>query len=147
MMLASHSMYALANYDPNYKSNVFALWGGINDLLYTQNSPQQILDLLQTYWQNARNTGFKVLAFTITPCAVGGTENAVEESNRQTLNALIRQSSSNYDALADLGTDNRIGQSGDEFNSIYFYNDLIHMTDNGFQVVASIVETAIAPLL
>lgn len=144
--MLNHQSYVLANYDPSFKHNILAIWGGINDLMWSEETPQQILSLLQTYWQNARGAGFKVLAFTITPSSYAGIE-ADFESRRQALNTLIRQASANYDALADLAADSRIGQAGDELNTTYFYTDRVHMVDGGFQVVASIVEAAIAPLL
>lgn len=145
-MMLNHQQYVIANYDLSYKRNILAIWGGINDLMWSESSPAQILSLLQTYWQNARNAGFKVLAFTITPSSYAGIA-ADFESRRQNLNTLIRLSGANYDALADLAADSRIGQAGDELNQAYFYTDRCHLVDSGFEIVASIAEAAITPLL
>lgn len=144
--MLTRQSYTLLTYKSDYQLNLLGIWGGINNLMFGEDSPESIFNQLQAYWQNAKNAGFKVVAFTVTPSSVPGIK-ADFESRRQSLNTLIRQAAGQYHVLVDLANDNRIGQAGNELNPAYFYSDHVHMVDGGFQIVASIVETAITEIL
>jgi hypothetical protein len=116
----------------------------ITNSLYNSVATNSIYTDYSTYCTVRRARGFKVVAVTCLPRNNPGTP-AGFEAARQGLNASIRANWTSYaDALADVGADPTIGDSGDENDTTYYQSDKVHLTDAGYAIVAGIVEDAIA---
>ena len=132
--------------DPLYMStgvskSIVICWGGSNDLAVFGRSDTDVYNDIASYCSGRQTTGFKVIVLTILPrtdCTAG------EETYRQSVNTSIRANWATFaDALVDVAADTRL----DDFNdATYFYTDKIHLTDAGYAVVASLINTAILAL-
>jgi lysophospholipase L1-like esterase len=129
-------------YSAGYIKNVIVVWGGTNDLFFSD-SAATTYSRLQTYWAARRSAGWKVVATTILPRTEAGTP-AGFETARQSVNTSIRGDTSLYDALADVAADSRIGDAGDSDDTTYYNSDKVHLNTTGAGVVAGIVATAVA---
>lgn len=125
--------------------NICILWGGTNSLYFGGTAAATYADIV-TYCNARRAAGWTVIVGTITPRTNAGTPGTFE-ADRQTVNAAIRANWPSFaDALADIAADSRLGDAGDETDTTY-YTDLVHMTDAGYAVVASIVHATMLTLL
>jgi hypothetical protein len=126
--------------------DILVLWAGTNDL---KNALKSGADLAADYLSccSARSVaGFKVVAMTIMPRSDGGTPVGFE-AERLAFNAAVRLGGANYDALADIGSDSRVGDTGDELDTTYFIaGDRCHLNATGMGVAASLVWDAIQTL-
>lgn len=112
-------------------------------------------NLPQAYSQYVANCatlkaqGWLVVAVTCLPRADGTT--AVNDQfyeMYQHINRLLRANWPSFaDGLADVAGDPRLGLPGCETNTTYFNADKIHLTDEGYRVVAGIVKRAVDPLI
>lgn len=128
------------NADPSVM-NVCCVWAGTNDLKQFETAPAQVMALYSAYLLRRRARGFKTVALTILP-RYSPTTPASFEANRQAFNAALRADHSFADALADVAADPRIGDVGDQFDPL-LYADKVHLTEAGYAIIASIVQTAI----
>lgn len=126
--------------------NIAVLWAGTNDLYYNKKlTASGLHELIQDWCSGRKAAGFKVIVCTITPRSDLFIPGNFEE-RRQILNALIREHYSEYaDGIADIAADPRLGDAGDELESMY-YTDKVHMTPTGYAIVAGIVRDAIIGL-
>jgi hypothetical protein len=90
-------------YLPAAPAGVYILVAGTNDYRKAEISNDQIMAALQALWAKARADGFKVVASTVGPYTNPLAAWAPSfEAKRQDLNARIRASAPEYDALIDL---------------------------------------------
>ena len=93
-----------------------------------------------------RSAGWSVIISTLLPCNDAGA-GVNFESRRTTVNASIVANYATYaDVLADLAANEAIGQSGDETNPDY-YPDGLHLSRNGWELLADIWVPLIVGLL
>jgi lysophospholipase L1-like esterase len=124
--------------------NILVAWEGTNDLYFGASSDEAYTRLRQ-YCRDRRAAGFLVIILTILPRAVPGIP-ADFETSRQAVNRQIRLSWPEFaDALVDVATLPHLGQAGDELDPRY-YADTIHLTDEGYALVARAVAKAIEDL-
>lgn len=142
--IAARSAATDAVWSGTARTSLCLIWAGYNDLA-SAFTPANIYASLVSYWQARRARGFKVIAFTVLPGASGY---GSFEANRLTLNALIRAGWATYcDALVDLTTNSNIGPPGANTNTTYFNADGIHLTDAGYQIVATMALAQIATVV
>lgn len=147
--IADMNADAAARIDPliekSRPANVVVCWEGTNYLRNGATAAQTITQL-STYCAARKAAGFKVVLLTILPCSYAGTPGSFE-ADRRTVNTSLRANWATYaDALSDVAADARIGDAGDETDTAY-YQDLLHMTQAGYAVVAGITKRAIEVLL
>ena len=112
---------------PVVGNDIVLVWIGTNDIQSGRTPAQTEADIaaLCGYF---KTDGFKVVVATILPRAVSG---SWTEQERLDTNILIRANWATYaDALADIGNDALMGQTGDETNLTYFA-DGVHPTVAG----------------
>lgn len=95
---------------------------------------------IQSICSSVAATGASVIVFTILP---GST---VNETNRQSLNALIIAGGACSYTIADVGSDSTIGQAGQWSNATYYQADGLHPTTAGDAIVAGYLRTALQSL-
>lgn len=129
-------------FDTRYR-NVVVLWAGTNDLYYDEElTASSLHGYIRDWCEGRKAAGFQVFVCTITPRPDPQDRRNFGE-RRQTLNALIQAHYSEYaDGIADITADPRLGDAGDELDTRY-YTDKIHMTPEGYGIVACIVKAAI----
>jgi lysophospholipase L1-like esterase len=135
--------------------NTVCIWEGTNDLggwvigSYSYSSIDEVYEHLATLGAMCRAwPRTKVVALTVLPRTTPFTapQATAFETYRGQLNTLIRAGWSGWaDALVDVAADSRIGDSGDQSDATY-YADTCHMTDAGYDLVASLVAPAILAL-
>lgn len=123
-------------------TNIVVAWAGTNDMYGQSDKVEEAFTAFKSYCEGRRAAGFKVIALTCLPRG----EDAQFEIDRQEFNQAIRDDSSFYDALADVGDDAVIGQDGSQENGDYYAADGIHLLPAGFSIVAGLVTTAIENL-
>lgn len=113
---------------PLYNSatfNTLVFLGGTNDLIQGADAAT-IQSRLTTYWQNAKTTGFKLVACTIP--ALGNVAAGIE-TIRQNVNTWIRANALTYaDKLADLAANSKLSNPND---TTYYQSDKLHYTTAG----------------
>lgn len=123
--------------------NLLVALGGTNDLFFGADAATTY-NRLVTYCTNRRAAGWKVVVFTILPRSDSAPGSF--EADRQTVNTSIRNGWATFaDALADIASDTRIGDSGDETGP-YYSGDNVHPSSRGYQVIAEWAQKAIIPL-
>lgn len=137
---------AEAQIDPQLNTlsphKVLTAWGGTNDI-YFGASAATAYGNYRTYLENRKAAGWKVIAATILPRSAGATPEAFE-ADRQAFNENLRNSWTEFaDGLADVASDSRIGDEGDELDTAYYNADKVHLNDAGYAVAASIFEAQI----
>lgn len=99
-----------------------------------------VYESLRTYCEQRRAAGFRVIVLTVLPSH----RTETFEATRLAFNAMVRDGWPDFaDALADIGADPRIGDSGDEYNAQYYLTDQLHLTNAGNAVMAAVT----APVL
>ena len=125
-------------------SGVLVFWEGTNDLVVNNASAEAAHEAIKQFCIARRKAGWKkIVVMTILPREAGGDF----EARRLALNQLLREHSAEYsDALADIASNDLIGDDGDQKNKEYFA-DGVHLTAKGNEVAAGIVAAKLAPLL
>lgn len=126
--------------------HIFVLWFGTNDV-WQHTDPGLMESYYRAVCNHARQAGYnKIIACTLQSCYHNDGETT--EAVRLDFNARIRANWADFaDALADFGGNVTIGASGAATNTNYFQLDLIHMTVEGYNIVAGYMDTAIAQVL
>lgn len=134
-MRRDFAMHALPFAGSNEKNYLF-LWSGANDLGKT---PVAALSYaLTSYWQQAREAGFIVVAFTVLPSM---NHTAADGVDRAEINAWIRgQAGIAYDQLIDVAS---IPSLQDPTDGTVFLPDGIHLRTAGHRIVAEAINAAI----
>lgn len=143
-LLARYDEFTSKLYNPHAKRNVISLLGGTNDL-QAGSDDRQLVGLIQKYAAAARKTGFRVVVCTILPRS---TFNPRMEAYRVAVNTALRSRWKEFaDALADLAADPVFADPHVLNSGNVYVEDGVHLTDFGYQVVATDVSAAISPLL
>lgn len=134
--------------DSTKTHNVVVVWGGINDV--GQHYPIDDIQRAIVQYHNDRiNAGFITIALTLTPARGPAYPEYWDEyeAKRLAINEWMRanQSIIGYSALADVASDDRIGDFEDAINSTYFI-DGVHFSGAGNQIIAEYVIEAIKGL-
>lgn len=140
-------MYASAPIDVNplFNSraglNVLVIWGGTNDISVSGQSPQQAFANLQAFAQRQRQLGWKVIVATMIARSGFNTQ-------KTALDNLIRQNWTQFaDGLSDVAANFNLGDDNATTNLTYYQPDGTHLTDTGYALVGSIMQTAIEKLV
>lgn len=143
-MVIMEAVFGDVAFDSSKDVNIACVFAGTNDMSFNPPTTQHVFDELKAYCLARRAMGSKVICVTCAPRGDGFTN--VTEANmeiaRQAYNTLIRNDTSFYDAIVDVGADPTIGDDGDEDNTTY-YADKVHFTDAGYAIVGGLAKTAI----
>ena len=143
-LLARYEQFTSRLFNPHARNNVLSLFAGTNDL-QNGTDDKELLRLMQQYATAARKTGFRVLVATVLPRM---TFNPKVEAYRVSLNAALRTHWKEFaDGIVDLAADPAFTDIRVVSDPNLFAEDGIHLTDTGYQIVASDMSTAIRPLL
>ena len=141
---------AAAEVDPLYSAgrdhNVLVVWEGTNDLAYGTTRPlsaAQAYRHLAEYCRARRKAGYEVVILTVLPREGSASFNAARSDLNERLRAGWRDFA---DALADVAADPTIGPDGAELDTTY-YRDTVHLTAEGYRIVAGIVAGEVNGLL
>ena len=121
-------------YNPHARNNILSVLVGTNDLQNGENA-RQIMELLRRYAAAARGAGFRLVLCTVMPRRSFTPE---MEAARRSLNAMIVASWHEMsDGLVDLAADPVLGPLASLNNGNVYISDGIHLTDYGYQTLAS----------
>jgi lysophospholipase L1-like esterase len=139
--------------------NVVVAWEGTNDIRAGASAATAFANL-KAYCQARKDVGYRVILLTIPPRSDVGTPGTFDD-DRSSVNASLRADFPTSttatrvfrpgvgvtyaDLLVDVAANATIGDAGDEANTTY-YDDLVHMTDAGYALVAADVRGALALL-
>lgn len=120
-------------------NNILSVFIGANDVVASGDTNQIFADL-KSYCEDRRAVGWKIVLGTILP------NDFAAQVRRNTINAMIRNDPSFYDALADFAANTTIGEDGDEDNLTY-YSDGVHLTAAGQGILVPIHAAALDSIL
>ena len=124
--------------------DILILMGGVNDILNDGDDPPTLENYIQTYVGDRKAAGYKVIVNTIMPFNQTGSF----ETNREAVNAWLRANWRSFaDGLSDLTTDPNMGQPGQATGNPTYYQDGLHPTDLGAEVLATHNAAAVNQLL
>jgi lysophospholipase L1-like esterase len=147
-LIANMAATAATRVDQAYQNRgtrrAVVIWGGTNDLCKGSNAAQIYSSLVQ-YGQARRKAGWRVLALTMLPRS-GCPPSMQFEAQRERLNERIRANWAVFaDGLVDVAADAHIGGAGASLDQQY-YGDGIHLTEQGYAIVAQAVARGIKSL-
>ena len=116
--------------------NYLFIWGGANDLAFSLSTT--ILGRLRDYWKRAREVGFKVVAFTLTPRTQ---ESPAWTAKRLAVNDMILGAAKDYDYLIDVSA---IPSLMDPLNAEFFLPDGLHLRSAGYRLIADRINEVIS---
>lgn len=125
-------------------SNILVAWEGTNDMAIAGGFATSVeaFNHLKTYCLARQAAGWKVIVLTVLPRS-GLFIQPDFETNRQSLNALLRQHWREFaDGFADVASDPNIGCTGCDLSPFYAA-DHIHLLDAGNAIVAGYVKPSI----
>ena len=138
-MIAEAPLEVDAHYDPSADLDVCLVQAGGGDFRLGS-SAASVYAALQDYCRARRAAGFRVLVLTVLPSDRPETF----EATRLAYDAMLRQGWPKFaDGLVDVAADQRIGDTGDEYDGQFYLDDELHLTDAGYAVMASVA----APVL
>ncbi len=131
---------------PTGAPTIAVLWGGINDLMQTAQTPRQIANSLRCLVVKAKAAGARVVLATEIS-ADSPTIPAVDQ-NKDALDIILRAESYGWgvDNLADLATDPHLGPDGASANTSCF-SDTIHPSSTCEPYITAIMQNAVNELL
>ncbi len=140
--MAGRASSADARHDAHKANHVFVVWIGTNDL-YAGASGASTYSAIVEYGQARRAAGWKVVVLTVLPTSKIGMARSYE-TERGALNRRITSTWATFaDRLVDVAADSRLSDSA---NLVYFDADKLHLVENGYAVVASLVSPAVLSL-
>lgn len=132
----------LARYSTN--NRIVFLHIGTNDLTLGNRTDVQIYGDIQTYANNVKADGGKIIVSTLLP---NSSWDAAHQSTRNSLNNLIRTNWPSFaDGFADFAADPTMGPQSAASNT-NLYADGLHPTEFGHSILAPIAVTAINTIL
>lgn len=145
---------AAAKIDPLYDTNISAnkriliFWEGTNHIATTVSSDASVFyNAIKSYCEARKLVGWKIIVGTILPRGGTMANSANYEAVRTAVNQSIRDAFAAeetwLDAIADVGADTTIGESGDSANTTYYNTDQIHLKDAGQTIAATYFRDAI----
>jgi lysophospholipase L1-like esterase len=131
-------------FDSRARRNVISLFGGTNDLQGGADD-KALFGLIQKYAVAARKTGFKVVVSTIIP---RGTFNPRMEGYRKSVNEMLRTHWKEFaDSLTDFAANPAFSDPATLTNGNLYAEDGVHLTDLGYQILATEMAATVSPLL
>jgi lysophospholipase L1-like esterase len=119
------------------KNNILIYWEGTNSIARDSISPAKVLEWTRLYCLKQRKRGFKIIVLSTLPR--GSTPYL--STNLNAVNSLLSANWSQFsDGYIDVRSDNRLS---DNTNTTYFCNDLIHLNEAGYAVIAQLVKAKI----
>lgn len=136
-------------YSPTRARNIVVLWGNLDNAprTYARGAVpiERIYDNFVTFCTARKAVGWKTVTLTTFRQRNNYAFDAFESG--LALNAKMRATWREFcDALVDVMADPKIGADGAQDNTQYFRPDGMHMTGDGYAVVAAMVKTAILTL-
>jgi lysophospholipase L1-like esterase len=133
-LLARFPIYTAKLYNPDARNNILSLLAGTNDL-QNHETASAIYQLIQRYAAAAHRVGFRVVVCTVMP---RGSFTSQMEAERVALNrALVNGWRGFADGLVDLAGDPVLGPPRALRDGRVYISDGIHLTDYGYQTLAS----------
>lgn len=130
-------------YDSSFDKNICIIWEITNDLFLGGKSDVQAFQDLKDYCNERRHAGWMVIAAT---CLPRTGENADIETNRLSVNSMIRSDSSFYDSLADVASDSIMGNINSTYDIDYYY-DQTHPTVEGHHLLKEYFKSALQEII
>ena len=125
---------------------IVVLWGGVNDLIQTANTPRQVANALHCMVAKSKAAGARVvLATEISSLANQGTTG---DAGKDALDVILRAEAFGWgvDNLADLATDVHLGPDGASANTNCF-PDSLHPGPNCEPYVTAVMQDAVNELI
>lgn len=127
--------------------DVVIIWEGINDMGAGLKTGTQAYDNLVTLCSNARATGAKAVLLNVIPANLTGTY-PNWEVDRTACNSLINTNQATIcDVFVDLTANAAFNSATDYNDTTYYHTDKIHLNNVGYDLVGSLVYTAITSIL
>ncbi len=132
-----------AFYHPAHGKNIVVMWEGTNDLAQGADAEHGYANIV-TFCTARKIVGWQAIVLTILPA---NTTRAGFMADRLIVNRMIRTHWRTFaDVLADVAASPLIGNDGAQNDPRHFTSDGVHMTNDGYAVVAGIVKDAILSL-
>lgn len=124
---------------------VVALWGSVNDFIYSNQTPAQIADSLKCMVTKAKALGARVVLST--EISALAPSNPQIDQKKNALDLILRANAYSWgvDNLADLATNPRLGADGASSDATC-YADTLHLADACEPLVTSVMQNAINEL-
>ena len=121
-------------YNPYARNNVLSLLAGTNDL-QNGTSGKQLYESIRRYSTQAHQAGFRVIVCSILPRQ---SFTPAMRAERARVNALLQSGWREFaDGFVDLAADPVLGRPDPLKNSNVYISDGIHLTDYGYQTLAT----------
>jgi hypothetical protein len=129
---------------PGTAPAIAVLWGGVNDMLYTSQTPRQIANSLHCLVKKAKAAGARVVLGTEISCG----NSATCDASKDALDTILRAEAFGWgvDNLADLATDVHLGADGASANAACF-PDYLHPGPGCEPYITAIMGNAVNELL
>lgn len=136
-------------YNPTHAKNIVVLWGNLDNAPRTYACGavpiDKIYDNFATFCKARKAVGWKTV--TLTTFRQRNNFAFDEFESGIALNAKLRATWQEFcDTLVDVMADPRLGADGAQNNTQYFRPDGMHMTGDGYAIVAEMVKAAILKL-
>ena len=125
---------------------IVMLWGGVNDILQTTETPRQIANALHCMVSKSKAAGARVvLATEISSLA---NQNTNGDTGKNALNAIVRAEAFGWgvDNVADLATDVHLGADGASNNTACF-TDNLHPGPSCEPYITTVMQDAVNELI
>jgi lysophospholipase L1-like esterase len=141
-------------YNPLARRNILILWLGTNDFALGNKTLASTQTCITSFVTQAQAAGWTVVALTLIPRTDGTNEappdpagNGNFEWRRQQLNTWLVGGGSGADLVVDLTAHTAFDSTTDVADTSVYSADEVHLVNNGYGVVASIVYSGISGLL
>ena len=130
-----------------YRGDIIILWEGSNDLYVNSLTAAQAFANIKTYIQ-ALPTGVKVIVGTVIARDYSLDPADLMNTRIPAFNTLVRDSAATYKyTVADFAANSIFDARADCSNATYYKADKIHLIQAGYDVIISIMNTAILLIL
>ena len=134
---------AAENVDSRFQSgglNILVFWGGTNDIAVDKVNGDSTYQRIKSYLDDRRSLGWKIIVLTITRRS---DFSGIKEAARQAANRrILANCNSIADACIDVAAEPLLANPGDS----RYFRDGIHLTDEGYKIVAEAVKPAVIKL-
>lgn len=135
-MAVNAATRALANYRAGDDLNWVVIWGGTNDIgVYGATATTTYTNLISAVnsWHAA---GYLVAVLTLIP---GNLYSGSKLTERSDFNAKVIANTAGADMVVDVASDSRLLT----VTGTYYYYDNIHLNNNGYAVIAGLIQASI----
>lgn len=123
-------------------------WGIVTDLV--ANGGNLTAEQAEAKWDTMMDllvaTGAKVISCTMIACDSAAGGNGDLETNRLAVNTYIKSNTKGV-TICDLAADSIFDTISDASNATYYIADKIHLTNDGYDTVAGLVQSTVQSLL